>query len=232
MSSFARSRFAAYLQEIVSRKREESGLYAEVLKLLQLPSKGRFLEVGCGSGLQLKVAHTSNPELKFYGLDISDAAIDNARRNLESIEVDLRQGSIEATNYEDDFFDIVTCLASMSYWDHLGTCYDEIHRILKPGGVAKLIEPQKDIDIEAVVETIKDNLADKNPIRRFLAANLNKFGLKYGRKIGLKLYSVSEIRNMARLSKFGEGIEIEQVSVQNLPIFMLITLKKSREIPI
>jgi ubiquinone/menaquinone biosynthesis C-methylase UbiE len=223
---FAQSRIAASLQGVVSKRREESGLYAEVIQLLVLPMMGQLLEVGCGSGLQLKVAHESRPGLELFGLDISGAAIRHAMRNLEGIEVDLREGSIQSTSYEDGFFDVVTCLASMSYWDDLVTCYDEIFRILKPGGSAKLVEPQQDIDIDEVVETIKATLADKSRLRRFMAVNLNKYGLKYGRKIGLKLYSVDEIEQTAARSGFGGVDGIERVSLQNLPIFMLISMVK------
>jgi ubiquinone/menaquinone biosynthesis C-methylase UbiE len=48
--------------------------------------------------------------------------------------VDLRVESIEETTFEDGFFDVVTCNASLSYWRHLSHCFNEIHRILKPGG--------------------------------------------------------------------------------------------------
>lgn len=108
------------------------------------------MEVGCGTGRQLKVVHERQPGLALFGLDLSEAAIRNAERNLEGLDVDLRAGSIEDADYEDDFFDFVTCFSSMSYWENLVPCFDEIHRILKPGGAAQLVEPQKDVDIDEV----------------------------------------------------------------------------------
>ena len=226
MSKFTRSRIAASLQELVAKRREEVGLFAEVLDLIDPPSYGRLLEVGCGSGRQLKVLHERKPTLELYGLDLSGAAIRNASQNLGGIQVDLREGSIEKTNYEDDFFEMVTCFSSMSYWKNLIACFDEIHRILKSGGVARLVEPQQDLELEEVVETIKANLADESPLRRYFAVSLNKFGLRYGRRIGLKLYSSNEILDIAGKSRFGEAVEIKRVSLQNLPIFMLISLWK------
>jgi SAM-dependent methyltransferase len=143
--------------------------------------------------------------------------------------VDLRVGSIEYTDYEDDFFDLVPCFSSMSYWENLTSCIDEIHRILKPAGSGQLIEPQKDVDIDEVVKTIKANLVDANSLRRSLAAQFNKFALKWGRTVGLKLYSEHEIEQIAQSSKFGGRVEVERVSIQNLPIFMRITLVKHLE---
>ncbi len=226
MSRFAQSKLAAGLQEIISRRREEVGLYAEAVEWLQLPSSGRLLEVGCGSGLQLKGVSATRPGLELFGLDLSGAAIRNARRNLEDIKVDLREGSIESTNYESRFFDVVTCLASMSYWENLVACFNETYRILKPGGSAQFIEPQEDIDIDEVVEALKANLSDKSRLRRFVAVNLHKYALQWRGKIGLKLYAMQEIEEIATKSRFGGVDRIERVSLQNLPIFMLIFMKK------
>lgn len=229
MPGFSQSRIAAKLQDVVSKRREEVGLYKEIAEQLSLSDTGRLLDVGTGSGLQLRVIHGMSPGLELFGLDISDASIRVARKNLEGMAVDLRKGSIEQTSYDDDFFDIVTCNASMSYWKNPISCFDEIHRILKPGGSAILFEPQKDIDIDAVVETIRSNLADKSRLRRFMAASLNKFGLRWGRKLGLKLYSTAELEEIAARSQFGKNNSVERVTLQNLPIFMRITLVKPHE---
>ena len=226
MVRFAQSKIAAYLQEIVARRREQVGIYAEAVDLIQPPWNGRLLEVGCGSGRQLRVVHERHPDLDLCGLDLSAAAIDHAERNLEGLDVDLRQGTIENTTYPDDFFDLVTCFSSMSYWKNMVSCFNEIFRILKPGGSAKLVEPQADIDLEQVVETIKVNLAQESWFRRFFASNLNKYALKYGRSLGLKLYSSQDMARIISDSKFKKTHKVERVAIQDLPIFMLVTLTK------
>ena len=226
MGGFSQSRFAAALQQFVSRRREEVGLYAEIVEQLPNIGRGRILDVGTGSGLQLKVIHELNPNIDLYGLDISAEAIRVAERNLEGMGVDLRVGNIECSPYEDHFFDIVTCNASMSYWKQPRACFDEIFRILKPGGSAVLFEPQKEIDIDEALEIIKTNLADKSWLRRFLATSLNKFALRWGRTIGLKLYSIEELGAIAKESHFGTNIAIEGTVLQNLPIFVRIHLQK------
>ena len=230
MPGFSQSRFAAKLQDAVSKRREEVGLYNEIAEQLPLRDTGRLLDVGTGSGLQLRVIHEIKPSLEPFGLDVSGAAINIARENLGEMEVDLREGSIEQTSYEDDFFDIVTCHSSMSYWENPVSCFDEIYRILKPGGSAILFEPQKDIDMDAVVETIRAKLADKSRVRRFLAVSMNKYGLRYGRKVGLQLYSTAELEELAARSQFGANHSIERVALQDLPIFVRITLTKPNEV--
>ena len=226
---FSQSRLAARLQNIVSKRREASGLYRVVAERLLLADTGRLLEVGTGSGLQLRVIHDMRPGLALYGLDLSGPAIEIARRNLAGLDVDLRQGSIERTTYDGGYFDVVTASSSMSYWENLVPCFDEIHRILKPGGVAVLFEPQKDIDMDQVVATIKANMADASPLRRFGAVALNKFGLRRARKIGLKLYALDELAEIARRSRFGDHHSLERTTLLNVPIFVRITLNKPGE---
>jgi ubiquinone/menaquinone biosynthesis C-methylase UbiE len=226
MLEFSQSKIAAKLQNIVSRRQEESGLYKEIAEKLPLASAGCLLDVGTGSGLQLKVIHEMEPNLELYGLDLSEASILVAKKNLKRLDVDLRVGSIENTSYEDNFFDWVTSNSSMSYWKNLKACFDEIYRILKPGGCARLFEPQNDFDIDQVVNTIRENMAGKSWLRRTAAVALNKFALTRGQRVGLKLYSQEELEMVARQSQFGDHIEIERTTLQKLPIFLQITLRK------
>jgi methylase of polypeptide subunit release factors len=71
MTSFSKSRFATRLQQAVSKRREEVGLYKEIAEKLQLSDSGRILDVGTGSGLQLKVIHEMKPNFELHGIDVS-----------------------------------------------------------------------------------------------------------------------------------------------------------------
>ncbi|MGD8814240.1 MAG: class I SAM-dependent methyltransferase [Anaerolineales bacterium] len=201
-------------------------MYSQIAEQLPLATADCLLDVGTGSGLQLKVIHAIRPEMRLFGLDVSEASIRVARRLLVGVEVDLRVGNIENTSYPSNTFDIVTCHSSMSYWKNPILCLNEIHRILKPGGEAILFEPQKDLDIEKVAETIANNLADKSALRKWAAVNLNVFGLRWGRKFGLKLYSDVEFKEMAAQSAFGSECAVTRTMLLNLPIFVRIQLRK------
>jgi hypothetical protein len=55
---------------------------------------------------------------------------------------------------------------------------------------------------------------------------VNKYGLRWVRNVGLKLYSVGELEDIADQFKFGQNASIERVTLQNLPIFVRIQLFK------
>ena len=226
MSRFSQSKFSARLQMIVSSRRQDAGLYREIAERLPLVKAQRVLDVGTGTGLQLKIIHEMTPHLALYGLDISEAAIQTAIIALAGLEIDLRTGSIAATTYENNFFDLITCNSSMSYWENSEECFNEMYRILKPGGQVMLFEPHKDIDSEEALDQIRQNLADKSWLRRWGAVELNRFGLKRGGSVGLKLYTQKELQQLAAASRFGIHNSIEKTSLLNVPIFVCIHLWK------
>jgi ubiquinone/menaquinone biosynthesis C-methylase UbiE len=226
MSRLAQSDFAARLQNIVSERRREAGLYREIAEKLPLPVSGRILDIGTGAGLQLEAIHKTHPALELYGLDLSKPAIHVAKANLVGLNARLRQGSIEQAPYRDNFFELVTCHSSMSYWKRLGDCLNEVFRILNPGGTAVFFEPHKDVDVDEALSAIKANLKDEGHLRRFVAVNMNKFALRRGQRIGLKLYSMVELGQLISKSDFGENYRIEETELLKVPIHMQITLLK------
>lgn len=226
MPQFSKSKFAAWLQNIVSHRREESGLYAEIAGHLPLEGAERVLDIGTGTGLQLRAIHQLQPSIDLFGIDLSAAAINAATKAIGVLKPDLRVSSIENTTFSDNYFGVVTCNSSMSYWENPIICFNEIYRILKPGGVVKLFEPHRDIDLEGALKQIRQNLADKSRLRRWGAVQLNKFGLQRGSKVGLNLYSRNDLLGLTRASSFGENSSVEHISLLNIPIFVCIHLWK------
>lgn len=226
MASVSDSKLTAWLQKIVSYRRQESGLYREIAERLPLRSPARVLDIGTGTGLQLRAISDRQPEAELFGLDLSAPAIAAARAALKDLDVDLRAGSIADAPYGDDFFDLVTCNASLSYWEDPVGCFNEIFRILRPGGKALLFEPHRDIDIDAALAQIRENMRDKGPLRRWGAVQLNRFGLQRGSRIGMKLYSRQELIDLVRSSSFAGNFTIAETSLLNIPIFLSIQLKK------
>ncbi len=115
---FTQSKFAAWNQKVISLRREESGLYAEITGYLPLEGAERFLDIGTGTGLKQRAIHQLYPSVGLFGIDLSAAVIDAANKYIRYLGLDLRIGRIEKTSYPDGFFDVITCKSSMSNWDN------------------------------------------------------------------------------------------------------------------
>lgn len=180
--------------------------------------KGRLLDVGSGPGRMLQEVHRIAPGLVLFGLDVSPAMIDLARRNLDGVPVDLRLGSIAHTDFDAGFFDAVTCMKSFYMWDEPAACLAEVHRILKPGGSAYLYESTRDFDPAALAALRKEGLKAESPLRRVLIALALKKQLR-------ETYSNAEILAIAEKTPFRGACLIEPMPVLP-PIWIRVTLTR------
>ena len=48
---------------------------------------------------------------------------------------DRFQGSVEHMNFTDASFDVVTAFETVYFWPGLPKCFQEVYRVLKPGGI-------------------------------------------------------------------------------------------------
>lgn len=98
------------------------------------------LDLGCGSGENLVPLVKRGAHV--IGIDISPDLIQLARRRLSSygLAAEVREGSAYATELPDASVDVVFCMALLHHLD-LPRARQEIHRILRPGGLFILREP-------------------------------------------------------------------------------------------
>jgi len=182
---------------------------------------GRVLDIGTGPGRLLVAIHQLNPALELHGLDISQSMIELARENLANVPVDLRIGSIARTDYENNFFDLVTCTGSFYLWDDPKQGLEEIHRILKPGRRAYLFETRRDHDKREFKRALRANLRQEGLVMKLVGPLLlgKAFELAYRR---------DEVEDILRDTSFSSGHQIEDVTVAGLPVWMRIQLSRQR----
>ena len=93
-------RFAARLYDwFMSMKPTQAQTRDVACDLASRIKQGRLLDIGTGPGRLLLELHRLNPRIELFGLDISPAMIDAARRNLSRIPVNLRQGRAEQAGF-------------------------------------------------------------------------------------------------------------------------------------
>lgn len=100
--------------------------------------QGKVLEVGCGAGWE--AVRWAQAGMEVHGIDLSDAALDLARKNLEhnNVTAELRWGNAEELPYEDDSFDIVASLGVLHQTQSTEKAVSEVYRVLRPGGEAMI----------------------------------------------------------------------------------------------
>lgn len=71
---------------------------------LNVPPGATLLEVGCGTGRNLLLAHRHYPTAKLYGLDISAAMLESARANFRGRAAEPNFQVADATNFKAEEF--------------------------------------------------------------------------------------------------------------------------------
>jgi ubiquinone/menaquinone biosynthesis C-methylase UbiE len=187
--------------------------------LVSRAGKGKWLDAGTGPGRLLIEIHRLNPEIELFGLDISAAMIAVARKNLQGVTADLRVSTMRHTDYESDFFTVVTSIGSFYLWDHPEESLEEIFRILKKGESAYIFEVTKDIDEKEYQNALKENLRKLNWVRRLIGPLALRKSLRMS-------YRSEEFAKIIEKTSFSRSYTIEKIKLSDMPMWARITLKK------
>jgi len=114
-----------------------------------LVAAGAATDLGCGPGyLAIELAQSA-PGLHVTGVDVSDAmlaqAITNARLAGVAHQTDFRTADAAALPLPDASLDLVVSTLSLHHWDDAVPIFDEIARVLRPGGAFLLFDLRRDL---------------------------------------------------------------------------------------
>jgi ubiquinone/menaquinone biosynthesis C-methylase UbiE len=183
--------------------------------------QGRLLDVGTGPGRLLQEIHNLNSQIELFGLDISASMIEQARKNLRGIAVDLRQGNVRQTDYPSGYFDLVVCTGSFYLWNKPEEGLQELHRILKNGQSAYLYECHREYDRQALRMGLRENLRHLNTISRIIGPFAVKQALRAA-------YCRDEITGIVGRTSFASSITIHDMTFSGLPIWVRVELQKCK----
>jgi len=149
--------------QLMAIKNRERSLW--VLSLLELRPTDRVLEIGFGSGADIRRVAARIPEGFVMGIDHSEAMVRlAASKNAGAIgagHVTLRQSSASNLTYETNSFDAVYSINVAQFWDKPMEVAQEIRRVLKPGGqIAIAIQPRNKGATEATVLKTGEKLVE------------------------------------------------------------------------
>ncbi len=96
----------------------------------------RVLDVGCGPGFWARLLIPMGAI--YSGVDISPRSVALANRSLAlfGLKGSIQVGNAEALDFPDGHFDRVISEGVIHHSPDTQACIDEIHRVLKPGGLA------------------------------------------------------------------------------------------------
>ena len=168
----------------------------------QLPTDADVLEVAPGPGyFALELAKLGG--YRITGLDISQTFVEIAKRNAAqaNVQVDFRRGNASGMPFKSDSFDFLLCRAAFKNFAAPLGALREMHRVLKPGGRALIIDLRKDSSNASVSQAVDEmNLGTVN--RALTKATFRFMLLK-------RAYTKSDFEQMVSETSFG-GVEIRE----------------------
>jgi ubiquinone/menaquinone biosynthesis C-methylase UbiE len=136
----------------------------------------RVLEVAPGPGF-FAVELARLGDYRVSGLDISHTFVAMARQNAAEaqVDVDFRQGNASAMPFDIDEFDLILCRAAFKNFAQPVAALREMHRVLKPGGRALILDLRRDTSMNSIRRAVSQ--MGLGPVNRAITRFIFRFML-------------------------------------------------------
>jgi ubiquinone/menaquinone biosynthesis C-methylase UbiE len=175
----------------------------------QIPPQSKVLEIAPGPGyFAIELAKLGDYQIT--GLDISETFVKIASANAkkEGMRVDFRQGNAAKMPFPDDVFDFLVCRAAFKNFSEPVRALEEMHRVLRPGGHALIIDLRRDASKQSIKQAVNGmHLGMVNGIITKLTFQFMLLRRAYTESEMKKFLSVAKFRN-AEIQETLIGLEI------------------------
>jgi ubiquinone/menaquinone biosynthesis C-methylase UbiE len=111
------------------------------LAVATVPSPGRVLDVGCGTGYLLRsLAHRHPHADRFCGVNAAPQMISTASASAGDERLTFTVGVAEGLGFPDGTFDLIVSTTSFDHWSDQQAGLVECVRVLRPGGHLVLVD--------------------------------------------------------------------------------------------
>jgi len=192
-----------------ARAKRERGEYQALARRIAetLPADAKVLEVAPGPGyLAIELAKLG--KFSIAGLDISETFVEIASRNAqqEGVEVDFRHGDVADMPFAEATFDSVVCRAAFQNFSQPNEALREIRRVLRPGGVAVLIDLRRDAVSRAINQHVRQ-----------VSSNLREW---LTNQLLFRLLLLRRAYTEAQLKQFASSAGFDEVEIRKGPVFL------------
>ncbi|QDU60120.1 Demethylrebeccamycin-D-glucose O-methyltransferase [Planctomycetes bacterium Pan216] len=133
-----------------------------IFNSVSIPPGARVLDVGCGTGQFAARLLDTYPEASVVGLDLSEGMLQKAEGLKERYgdRLTLVHGDSENLPFDNNEFDLITCIHSFHHYPHQDRVLDEMYRVLSPSGELAIVDANRDnpwgwLIFDCIVATIE-----------------------------------------------------------------------------
>lgn len=136
MSDFFEARLDGYDEHMLKNIVSATEFYPFTAKQLPTAEKCRVLDLGCGTGLELREYLLINPTAKITGIDLSEGMLSELKRKLSDKDITLIRGSYFDVPLGENIYDAAVSVESLHHFtkaEKVGL-YRRLHTALKENG--------------------------------------------------------------------------------------------------
>jgi len=107
----------------------------QFLQWLSVPTGGKWLDVGCGTGVLSKTILESAEPAKIKGIDRSEGFVNFAKEHVRDERVEFEVGDAESLTFDSASFDTAVSGLVLNFVPHPERALAEMARVTRPNGV-------------------------------------------------------------------------------------------------
>ena len=136
MDAFFESRLNGYEEHMLDHIDGAQEFYPFTAKNLPDTPEAVVLDLGCGTGLELRWYYSYNPTAKIVGIDLSEGMLNALRQKYAAQNPTLIRGSYFDVPFGTDMFDASVSVESLHHFtaEEKIPLYAKLHNSLKQGG--------------------------------------------------------------------------------------------------
>ncbi len=127
-----------YFERIDQIKKEDVEKFSYELWEFEKFQGKKVLDIGCGPGWYTVQYCLGGAEV--FAIDLSSSAVQICKEHLKyrNLVADVKVGNAEDLSFDDGTFDLVVSPGVLHHTPNLIKAFQEVYRVLKPGGKAKI----------------------------------------------------------------------------------------------